>query len=332
MPASTRTNLRRGRASALGEAKELFVVWGALSQDGDVVNTDIVAKRLGVSTSAAEKLVDLVISSRGNDDDFLSLYYSEDNNFNTIGVVPGGSTTGRALRLTESEYVALACALDTLGVSQSDPLRQKIWTLYNKPLSEVDQLSNRIAQVASSVSYEVLSICSEALINQTSLRFTYQGTNDQEPHPRFVSPQTLSYRDGNWLLTAYDFERRGTRHFRIDRMTALEVPRANGPQSQVTQSSANHRARKVTLSFVDKKYLEFFDWPGLEIVKQDGATIIATIPYFNGSDRWLERRIAACRGAVTTNDEILNQRIDEYVRSLLGKDGGTISPENASMS
>lgn len=306
-----------GRPSALEEARELFVLWGALSQDGSAINVDIAAKRLGVSKETATKLLDLIISSKGNDDDFLSLYYLDDKGHNTVGITPEGSTSGRVLRLTASEYLALVSALDALGVQQDDPLRLKLSDLYDRSWPDVAMVSKRINLARSSVSYDLLRICSKAIIAKRELRFRYQGISDTHPHVRHVVPQTVSYLDGRWLLIAYDLGRRGKRHFRIDRMSSPELlDKAEAPINKAQANTVSSR-RNVTLHFADPRYLGLFEWTGLEVKDKDGSLVEATIPYFASDNMWLERHIAACAGAVTTDDPVLNDRIDFYIRSLI---------------
>lgn len=320
-------NTRKGgRRSALGEARELFILWGALSQDGETVDAGIVAQRMGITQQAAQVLLDLVISAKGNDDDFLSLYYA-DNDQQKVAVSPDGSNRGQIVRLTKPEYIALVAALNTLGLPVSDPLRSKIRSLKPYEAMTDEDVIRRFRSAGTSPAYPWVFTCGQALVDHCALRFVYQGSADSRPHDRETLPQALELRDGTWMLVAFDYKRAGIRNFRVDRMSNLElIPAREAPGLDPQSRQLGDSQTSVCLRFEDSHYLDLFDWPGLVLDGGKAGSITGVIPYYSNSSDWLVHRLAACDGHVTTNDPALNQRITDYVCSLKKLRSNLIAP------
>lgn len=306
-----------GRTSALGEARNLLLLWSAL-EGGATLDVDTVSRRLGVDGVTAEKLIGLLATAKGANDDYLPLY-SEDETMKTgIGLASSSSGYMSAMRLTGPELNALFLALDTIGVSADDPLRKKLEraskTDGSLPPSETE-LSKTLSTAYASPSGNVLWTISQALVQPCDLLFSYQGSFDEVPLQRRVMPRRIHHDDRLWYLEAYDLDRMGERTFRIDRMSRVTTEPKQMKQPPAENVRSNRR--QVTLHFVDRTYLTSLDWPGLQVLQEDDKGITAVLPYYEDTSTWLVRRIASCAGNVTTTDNVLSQRITDYALTLL---------------
>lgn len=333
MPGNTRNTPKvgRGRRSGIEEARSLVALLGALSTEGDTISVDAIASRMGVSQEEAQKLLELVMSAGGEDGNYLSLY-SDDNNTKLTLTGFGRVTKGHPLKLTDDETRALNTAFDSLGLSQDDPLREKVASSYASSDIKVEDVSRSLATASTSSDEKNIATCSEALAESKNLSFLYQGVSDETPRKRSVYPEGLRRGDHAWYLDAVDLENDQSRTFRIDRMSDLNIVsrKEDGESGHLPQGgypTQGGQSRVVLLHFYDPKYLSLFEWPGLSLVskkghrgrntKGDTNVIDATIPYFGKGHPWLVRHIAACRGTVTTEDVELAQEVEKYVREML---------------
>lgn len=312
-----------GKKNSVRAARNLFALWGSLSYDGSSLDAKTVSRRLGVSQDAASRLLGLIVSSKGNDDDYLSLYSADDQPDHDVSLMDIGSNRGRPIRLTRAEYVALTAALDQIGVAPDDALRQKVRSLCGADSLSATDINRSIEAVTNRPDHDVILTCSEAIIDSMDLSFRYQGTNDSSCHQRDVRPHSLSMRRGSWILEAYDYRRRGTRSFRTDRMADLVIcDLSDSIESTGTRVSSDDRAKTtsgthlVTLYFSDPAFLTILEWPHITVLTRTPECITARIPYYENGD-WLPHHIAACGGTITTDDQTLSLRVRECARHLL---------------
>lgn len=274
------------------------------------------AQRLGIDEGAANRLIDLLATAHGNETDYLPLYVESNGDTSSIHTLQKSGSLG-PVSLTQRELAALQAALDALGVSQSDPLRKKLTDrcVDSSHTVETTNLSKVLATAYASPSSSTLFEVSRALGESLDLSFLYQGTNDDQPRHRTVSPAGLYHRGRDWYLDAYDHNRRGNRTFRIDRMSKVHsIPRSepSGPM-QDDQGST----RLVKLRFADAEIFESREWPGIHVLHRDDSCIIASLPYYESSSSWLVRRLASCGGRVTTDDPALRAQVGAYARQLM---------------
>lgn len=309
---------RGGRPSSLGEAKALIALWGSLTADGSTINANVVAQRLGIDSSAAKRLLDLLVSARGGDADYLPLYSPNPDAEETVSLLPQSNNVGRNLRITSKEYAALISALDTLGVGPDDPLRAKIEkcrTRQDDHQGVSELIAKTLTAAYSNNNSQALFTCAGALASSTDLTFAYQGSLDDKRHIRRVTPSRIRHDDANWYLDAFDHVRHAQRTFRIDRMSDVstsEMVSETEPAASTTNSS-----RLVQLTFINRDYLTALDWPGMEVTEDDGRTVTAVIPYYEQSSTWLVRRITSSGGGVITSDASVRRRVGEYAQQLL---------------
>ena len=318
-----------GRRGALDEARELVALVASLSEAGDALAPEAVASRLGVSRERAEALIELVLTAAGAEGARLPLV--EDAEGVTLAFSQG--MRGRRVRLTRAETLALAAALEALGVPGDDPLRQRLEGCASEdPVSE--NLVERLLGGGPGERPAAVEACAEALARRSDLAFAYRKapagpgsaaekdgapTATPAPEPRLVSPLRLYLEDGAWYLSAFDLVRQAERTFRLDRMESPELrPRAQRPE----RSRRPRQERLVRLAFADERYLDLLPWHDLRPAGRDertGAALFDT-PLYEGT--WLARMVAACGGACTTTDPALAEQVRSYAATQLASTPG----------
>lgn len=297
-----------GRPRTLPLARDLIALATSLSEAGDSLSVEAVAARLGVDGAEAEKLIELLATSATADGVGLPLVQDADGQ---LTLLLGNGVRGRRLKLNLAETTALLAALDRMGVSDDDPLRAKIESSLQHEAPDEALVHRMLGELSSGTS--PLLTCAKALREGSDLRFMYQAADSASGRGRQVRPTGIRYEEGRWYLDAYDLGRHGERTFRLDRMGDAEpVPRA------ATDAPSGQRgARRVTLLFSDARYLDLLPWHDLTVEKDavSSGGIRATTPYFGGM--WLPRMVAACGGAVTTDDADVNALARSYARSQL---------------
>lgn len=299
-----------GRPGALDEARELVALVASLSEAGDALTLDAVSSRLGVSPERAATLIELVLTAAGAEGSRLPLV--EDPDGVTLAFSQG--MRGRRLRLTRAETIALAAALESLGVPDDDPLRRRLEDCTSEePVSE--NLVERLLGSADAPRASAIEACANALARRCDLAFSYRKPSlGGESEERLVSPRRLHLEDGTWYLDALDLRRQGKRTFRLDRMDHPE-PR---PRATADEGSAGPREQRlVRLAFSDERYLSLLPWHDLRPAGRDertGAALFDT-PHFGGT--WLARMVAACGGSCTTTDPELARQVRDCARSEL---------------
>ena len=219
----------------------------------------------------------------------------------------------RELRLSHLETMALATALDRVGLEPTDPPRKRIMTRFAYPNDE-DVPSGETARPDLPDDTAVLMRCVLAIVTGRALAFSYQGTKDDAPRPRRALPKELRQNGEFWTLEALDLDAEGERTFFVSNMS---LPKLLGEAlpGDATPTDTDPERRVVTLRFADRHLLDLLEWPDLEIVSEHDGTIEARIPFYGGP--WLVRRIAAGGGSITTTDEKLSSLVKAYVESQL---------------
>ena len=105
---------RAGRTGGVDAAREIVSVIGALSTEGDEVNPDAIASRMGKTPEEASKFMDMLLYL-GTDDVGLKLCAESDDDDTPYFV---DSAAGRPLRLTKAETLAVQAALAWMGTPE----------------------------------------------------------------------------------------------------------------------------------------------------------------------------------------------------------------------
>lgn len=316
---------RSGRTNALDEARELVTLLGSLSERGDAISATTIAARLGVTIAQARKLIDLLVSSGSQTQEYLPLATNDDD-ADTLVLISSSGLRGRPLRLTKSETIAINAALNTIGVPQDDPLRSKLRVGLSSDDIDEQWVQQALAPIDESI-MQALSTSVQALLQSARMTFLYRGSEDLKYAVRIVCPLAIRRFQGHWYVEAFDAARQGMRTFRIDRMRdAAIIDGAHAPSgvaavpSMVGESgtaTSGTEPRSITLVFLDRKYLDLFAWPGLQVISEEGNRITAQIPYYENHPFWLTRRIAACGGDVQVMDERIMSHVAKYAKGLL---------------
>lgn len=298
-----------GRRGALEEARELVALVASLSEAGDALTVNAVAAKLGTSRERAEKLIELVLTATLGDETRLPLVEEQGG----VTLLLSAGVRGRRLRLSRSETVALAAALEELGVAEDDPLREKLESSLSQEPVDPDLVRSVVAADMTDGTSE-LAVCAAARAQGRMLAFSYRKAGEDAEEERRAVPLDLRREDGAWYLDAHDPDRGDTRTFRLDRMAhARLLGRADAPQE-----AAHETARMVEITFSDPRYLQLLPWHRLHVKQTDRrGRVHAETPYYGGD--WLPRMLAACAGSASTTDEEVRRRVAAYARSCLGE-------------
>lgn len=294
-----------GRRGATEVTRNLLNLASSLSDPGDYVSEAAIEKRLGCSPAQASKLYALLGDVAGDPSGILA-YEDEDG----LAVGTRGAR-GRALRLDADETLALLSALQRLGIPADHPMRAKLQGVLAG--SGVDQtLIDRMLTLAPSTGdAATLSTCSASIAALRDLIFEYHKA-DQAPELRRVRPERLSQEDGAWYLHGLDLNKGAARIFRLDRMSGVEsMAREDAGCAGGTVATD---VRRVELVFLERRFLDLFQWPGLEVTS-DGEEVVGSLPYYGGI--WLPRQIAGCGGKVVARDPEVAELVRMYAADQL---------------
>lgn len=308
-----RSRTGAGRHGALDESRELVALVSSLSEAGDALSVEAVSARLGVSVERARKLLSLVMSSSVGDDAGLPLVEDGEDE---VSLLRDEGMRGRAVRLTRTEALALAAALDRIGVGRDDPAREAVEAaLFSSPVDE--RQVERLLGAGTAPSGEELAACATAIYERRALTFRYRGAADGAEARRTVLPRGLRSEEDSWYLDAWDLDRRGERTFRLDRMSDVKVEDASAPAGVDGRGGAE-TAREVRVTFRDERFLSLLPWHGLVVEGRDEDGSVRTRTAYYGGE-WLVRMLAACGGTAVTDDAELASRVRDYARTRLAE-------------
>lgn len=298
-----------GRRGAVDEARELVALVASLSEAGDALSAEAIAERLGTDAAHAEKLVELVLSSTLVGGAGLPLA----DEAGAVTLVESGGVRGRRVRLTRDETLALAAALERLGVAADDPLRAQLEdSVASDPVDEGLVRRLMAGEAGGDAVSETLAACAQARAGRRVLRFSYRKAPDAAAEARRVAATGLRTEGGAWYLDGLDLDRSAERTFRVDRMEGATLGE-RAPQAAPREERA---ARMVELTFSDPSYLTLLPWHDLQVTSAPGELPVrARTPYYGGE--WLARMIAACGGTARCNDPEVTAQVEKYVRQQL---------------
>lgn len=303
--------LGAGRPGALDEARNLVALVSSLSEEGDSIEAEAVAKRLAVSPGEAEKLLALVLSSSPAEGSGLPL--AEDGRAFTL--IAGSGLRGRPLRLTRDETLAVVAAFERIGVSADDPIRRKLESsLAADPVDErlVRQLMAGVE--GSGHLAETLGVLGHAIVHDLVVTFSYQKPGEP-PERRRVAPSRIRCEEDVWYLDAHDLDREGTRTFCLYRMSETESHERN-PSAAPKRGRACGTVRVVAITFDDERMLDLLPWHDLRVTSSPGERpVVAQTPYYGGC--WLPRMIAACGGSASCSDPEVMALARSYAQEQL---------------
>ena len=307
------------RRPAIEEARGLTALVGALREDGDTLDADSVAARLGITPAHAQHLLDLLLDMGSG---AAALPLAADSDDSVTLVSPFANTVrGRSVRLTPAEAKALEAAFDAMGLSGTDDLRARIAAGYWPVTTESGEVSSLFSARETTGLYKSLAPLAQAIIAGKRVEFDYTPVEAAAPgtrlrtiplHRRHVGPFGLRHKGDKWYLDAYDLDRRADRRFRVDRIDGLTV--TDEGWKRTARASADD-TRTVRLTFTDPALLDLFDWHGLHVLAHRKDGIECEIPWYQGG-QWLPGHIAACGGGVEVDDPELARKAAAYAIDL----------------
>lgn len=303
-----RISQRSGRKNNNERIRELIALLGSLSSMGDSVSLDAISKRLGITLVEAKDLMNIVCQA--STDEFCGLLISS-NDEETEFVLQYPAITGKPLRLTDAETIALSHALDAVGIDEDDPLRLKLTAAFL-----CDEVDSRMVQSALGTkqhAQDALYICAQAKSQDCELSFDYKGLKDPHPRRRRVRVQRLRTEANVWYADAYDVALQQERTFRIDRMSSLSLEQAEHTEQPTQQETEN----RFGIVFTDPRYYYAFDWPNMNVLRITDTTIHGNIAYYGERSTWLIRRICAGNGCIIVEDECIMKRARNYAQEVL---------------
>lgn len=299
---------RSGRKNNNERIRDLIALLGSLSSTGDSVSLDAISRRLGITIIEAKDLMNILCEA--SSEEFSGLLISS-NDEGTEFVLQYPAVTGKPLRLTDAETIALNHALDVVGIGEEDPLRLKLTAAFlcNKVDSNMVRSALGSAQHAQSALY----LCAKSRSQNRVLSFKYQGLKDMHPRSRDVVVRELRMEDNVWYADAYDMALEQERTFRIDRMSSLVL----GQYEDITEPTPQKPKKRVRIVFSDPRYYYAFDWPDMNVLRITDTEIQGTISYYGDCSTWLLRRICAGNGSIIVDDNRIMKRAQQYARKVL---------------
>lgn len=297
-----------GRKNNSERIRELVALLGSLSKAGDVVTIDAISTRLGINTDEAHAMMDIVCQASG--EDFGGLLISS-NDEETEFTLQYPGTTGRPIRLTPAETIALVHALDVAGIDENDPLRAKLNDAFSSPAVDEEQVRAALGSVGNDGG--PLFLCAQSQVENAAIEFMYRGLKDTTPRRRRALVRTLRTEDGHWYAGAYDLDIEQERTFRVDRMSDVEIKEP----LHTTPVRADNTERRVGITMTDLMYYRAFDWPTLRVVRITNNALQGSIAYYDERSTWLLRRIIAGNGSVMVDDPTIMQQAAHYANERL---------------
>lgn len=301
-----------GRRGAQERSRSLIDLLASLSDSGDYVSEEAIARRFGCEPDQARRLYLLLRGAGGAEG--ITLIEDEE------GLAVDTGSRGRRLRLTAKETFALLCALDQLGIDEEDEVRSKLSdALCADGVVDEGLLARIHADQPGSAVAQNRHICSMAIARRRDVAFDYQGARDADPRRRTATPLGFRRSEGAWYLDAVDAEGGARKTFRLDRMTGVEEAgrAADGAARSSKSEPAADTTRRVAIRFDDLRFYDLFFWPRLEVTSQDdeAGTLEGTIPYYGGD--WLARQLAGCGGHVHVDDPDVTAAVRAYAAGQL---------------
>lgn len=304
---------RSGRKNNNERIRELVSLLGSLSRTGDTVTLDAISTRLGISVDEARDMMNIVCQASGENYGGLLISADEEETEFTLQF-PG--TTGKPIRLTSAETIALVHALDLAGIAEDDPIRQKLNTAFLSPNVREDEVRHALGSINQTSGQ--LYVFAQSQVEQRKISFDYCGIKDTEPRRRHALVRTLQMDNGHWYATCFDTDIDQERTFKIDRMTNVVM----GDHVFSPLENSREDVQRVEILMTDPLYYHAFDWPTLRVLHASDSVIHGEIAYYGDGSTWLLRRICAGRESITVNNRCIMQLASEYAREALLSNGG----------
>lgn len=291
---------RAGRPSTETTNRNLVLLLSKL-QPGITYSIDSVSSALDITPKQAEHLLQLLIETSSDWRLCVPLDISPDAQTLTLR---GNMSYGKPIKLRPAAWRALKDALTRAGLTENDPLSYKVQTAFGPLQTRTDPTP---AANSTATQDSVLDFCLAALLDKLPLTFTYQGTNDTEPHTRHVRPIKLTPNTsmGTWYLEAYDLERAAERTFNLMRIHNPKIDAASDTSdaTSTADTPTANKGRLVEIIIDSAEVANSVQWnEELRETWADGRVRLA-VRYYRGM--WLPARLAAVAPHAQCTDAVL---------------------------
>lgn len=299
--------MKNGRKENSDRIRDVVALFGSLSRTGDSVSIEAISNRLGVSVKEARELMDIVCCASVDQTSILPISANEDETEYTLQYA---GSSGRPIRLTHAETVAVQHAFDVCGIDTDDPLRARVTEQIASPGVALEDIRRELGEGSADAN---LVTCIWSEVEERVIAFNYLGLKDTKPRLRHARVRSVRRAEDTFYISALDCDLMQHRNFRIDRMSDIILQDVMRLPLEIPEEEEHY----ISLVFHDQAYLSMFPWPGLRVLAKARGVTRAVIPYYGEQSDWILRRICACGGAVATSDEAIKEQAREYARRLL---------------
>ncbi len=311
------------RPSSSERARRLLALLPYLGERGAVPLARLaeVAGTNAETVAADVTVLSMCGAGAGDPLDLIGVYVDGD----TAEVFADLPALDRPVRLTAAEALALATALEIVGIDPGGALAGRLDALAGRGV-DLEELARGIRSAFVQGGHAaVIAALSAAANERVSVRIAYEpaaGTPGAPAAPRVVRPFLLYLWRGAWYLLAYDEKRREERTFRVDRIASIastgeRFERPPGLPVSPTPLPDLESLPVATVRFdADAPDLSDREWPGGRFARAGDGSVTAKIPY--AGTGWLARKVAARLGtAEVLFPEELRSAVAEAARHML---------------
>lgn len=305
-------------------ARRLLTLIHLMSQSHTRIPLEEIAKTFDISLEEARLDVERLALCGIDDDQRVNIFTASDQ-----AVVWGDlPALNKPVRLSAAESRALVAALDAAGIGPHDPLRLKLMDKATAPDFDQKKIAQMISSSVTSEIGELLKQISEAADKNVVLTITYATPGQDAPSKRTIEVHQLFNDHDSWYVEAWCHSAQGLRTFKVERIqhaeltqqpcSAHELPLMPHDMNALRDHEATSSSVKTALVRVhDTSVLEEGSWPGLEVVDDGEAALMAAgipvadlqaaqdsfnaplyvkIPYI--TEGWLLRQVRGALGAL----------------------------------
>lgn len=304
----------------LGDA---LATLNVLTEPTAVTSAQELSSLLNIPEASAAAILDSFSESTETYDALLPSSITENSGERARLGTPG-PLAHKTLRLTTSQADACEEALDVLGISDTDPLREKLHaSFYPSDYAAVIRSSEVDTENSPSEAFRVWAaalaqaerIDSEVpSVKVPVVEFLYEGTNDSElgARTRRVVPTALYYSNQNvWVVEGYDIDARAKRTFVAQK---VQTPKLTSERKEIPAVSPSNPDEEIIEFSVTKDVAQqVLTWNSAQLVSTKSDCCVIEIPYYR--DEWLPRHILSLGNKVSYD----NPRMHSEVRRLASR-------------
>jgi predicted DNA-binding transcriptional regulator YafY len=126
-------------------------------------------------------------------------------------------------RFTKSELIVIALGLEILiGIGSSNPERNQKLKALSEKIAKLGS-SNSVSFTPSGNNSKYAELIAEAISKRRNIQIKYSSLVKDQITDREVSPQRLYFMNGNLYLSAFDYNKKADRIFKVDLIEQCEI-------------------------------------------------------------------------------------------------------------